>query len=143
MTLGLYLGFFAERFAREPRRRSEGVGFLPDIVGGGRSWIRWGTFQGWVVAALTLTGRNLANNNNNTNCESLQCCKSTNPVCCVRYLQGLGSWGCSIITTCSHPGCSFAEHFLLPNIRHRSSCSPCRLTPSHGPCATSRSIVMS
>lgn len=34
MVLGLYLGFFAVRFAREPRRRSEGVEFLVDIVGG-------------------------------------------------------------------------------------------------------------
>lgn len=35
LTAGLYFCFFAGRFAREPRRRSEGVGFLDDIGGGG------------------------------------------------------------------------------------------------------------
>lgn len=53
MTLGLYFGFFAVRFAREPRRRSEGVEFLVDIGGG--KVTDPGTFQRWVIfVALTL-----------------------------------------------------------------------------------------
>lgn len=35
--------------------------------------------------------------------------KAFNPVCCVFYIQGLGSWGSSVITACSHPGYSFTE----------------------------------